>query len=309
MNNKAFILKIVVSLALVLFGVQDAMSQRPIRGKITDCEGKPLAGAVVRIEKDGRGTVSNVNGEYGITARNRRSVLTFSFPGHETKDIKVRRKKVIDVSLMAQRSVPGIMVRKPVIYLYPEVETDVSVVVDFDGKFLFTYPEYGKGWNVTASPDGTLTDKTDGRQYSYLFWDGDKVYAERERSYDAGYVVHRDSTVAFLQGILPQYGLRPHEYNEFIVYWVPFLKQHEWSFIHFRNGADYDVISKNTVTPQPRTEIRVFMDFRGVGGHFEVAPQKPAAPERQGFTLVEWGGREVNKPIRVKVVNAGFREI
>ena len=35
--------------------------------------------------------------------------------------------------------------RKPVIYLYPEKETEVSVNLDFSGKLTSTYPEYNGG--------------------------------------------------------------------------------------------------------------------------------------------------------------------
>ena len=46
---------------------------------------------------------------------------------------------------------------KPVIYLYPEVPTEVSVKLTIDGKLTCTYPAYDKGWdNFTAHPDGTL---------------------------------------------------------------------------------------------------------------------------------------------------------
>ena len=46
---------------------------------------------------------------------------------------------------------------KPVIYLYPEEETRVTVKLDYNGQLTCTYPAYEKGWTVTASPDGTLT--------------------------------------------------------------------------------------------------------------------------------------------------------
>ena len=48
---------------------------------------------------------------------------------------------------------------KPVIYLYPEAETDVTVTLDYDGELTCTYPAYADGWTVSARPDGTLTDK------------------------------------------------------------------------------------------------------------------------------------------------------
>ena len=45
---------------------------------------------------------------------------------------------------------------KPVIYLYPEQETTVSVSLDYAGTLTATYPAYEDGWRVTAEPDGTL---------------------------------------------------------------------------------------------------------------------------------------------------------
>ena len=48
---------------------------------------------------------------------------------------------------------------KPVIYLYPEQETDVRVTLDLaGGELTCAYPAYGDGWSVRAAPDGTLTD-------------------------------------------------------------------------------------------------------------------------------------------------------
>ena len=59
---------------------------------------------------------------------------------------------------------------KPVIYLYPEQETTVSVSLDYAGTLTATYPAYENGWTVTAEPDGTLYDEN-GDEYSYLFWE------------------------------------------------------------------------------------------------------------------------------------------
>ena len=77
---------------------------------------------------------------------------------------------------------------KPVIYLYPEQETTVSVSLDYAGTLIATYPAYENGWTVTAEPDGTLYDEN-GDEYSYLFWEGEnntdydsKGFASRERT-------------------------------------------------------------------------------------------------------------------------------
>ena len=55
---------------------------------------------------------------------------------------------------------------KPVIYLYPEEETAVTVALDYGGTLTCTYPAAQDGvWTVTASPDGTLRDE-EGQEYS-----------------------------------------------------------------------------------------------------------------------------------------------
>ena len=46
----------------------------------------------------------------------------------------------------------GVPAAKPVLYLYPEEETEVTVTLDFDGTLTSTYPDYGDGWTVTARP-------------------------------------------------------------------------------------------------------------------------------------------------------------
>lgn len=82
---------------------------------------------------------------------------------------------------------------KPVIYLYPEKETDVSVEFALDGRLTCTYPKYSDGWVVTAAPDGTLTDKN-GQTYNYLYWEGE-TYAKYDMS--KGFCVKGKDTAAF----------------------------------------------------------------------------------------------------------------
>ncbi len=48
-----------------------------------------------------------------------------------------------------------------------------------------------------------------------------------------------------------------------------------------------------TTTPEPDTLIRVFMAWEGVDEFCDMVPQELDAPERNGFTVVEWGGSEV----------------
>lgn len=175
---------------------------------------------------------------------------------------------------------------KPVIYLYPEEKTEVSVQLDYNGELTVTYPEYGKGWNVTALPDGTLYDK-DNNEYFYLFWEGKNNFS---LEIDEGFCVKGEDTAKFLREKLKLLGLNSREINDFIVFWLPFMQDNEYNLIKFQT-EEYTDNAKLLVTPAPDTEIRVFMTFTPSKSFVEIPEQQlTKAPERTGFTLVEWGG-------------------
>ncbi len=180
---------------------------------------------------------------------------------------------------------------KPVIYLYPEKTTDVSVKLDFDGKLTYTYPAYGGGWNVTAEPDGTLINKADGSTHYYLFWEG---VANFDWSHESGFVVKGSETEAFLLKTLAEMGLTPREYNDFITYWVPKMQNNKYNLISF-SGEEYAEGAKLTVSPAPESVLRVHMVWMALDEPIEIPAQSFEPFERTGFTLVEWGGTEVFK--------------
>lgn len=303
-------IKVILSfLILCLFSINPVMSQIEIKGVVTDCKGEPLLGAYLMEQKTKKTAVTNIDGFYQITVPDTNSVIKYSFIGFLPKTIKVGQKDTINVVLQEEDSVllsKPVLTAKPVIYLYPEKETNVSVKLNYSGKLLFTYPKYDDGWEVVAHLNGRLKNKTDNKEYSYLFWDGKKQYSADEVVYENGFIVSKDAVVEFLQETLPKFGLLPHEYNEFIVFWTPYLLQNDWNFVHFRTGKEYDVISTNNVNPMPETEIRVFMDFKKIDSPFDVEPQKIMKSQRKGFTLVEWGGSELQQPISVKSVGGKY---
>ena len=177
---------------------------------------------------------------------------------------------------------------KPVIYLYPETETRVTVKMDYSGKLTCTYPAYDNGWQVTAAPDGTLTDAA-GQTYNYLYWEGETATA-----YDLseGFCVAGADTAAFLEEALAKLGLTRKEANEFIVYWLPLMEQNPYNLISFQQEAYTDAAGL-AITPQPDTLLRVFMAWKGLDTAVEIHPQILNAPARKGFTVVEWGGTQV----------------
>ena len=176
---------------------------------------------------------------------------------------------------------------KPVIYLYPEAETDVTVRLDYAGDLTCTYPAYDGAWRVAAAPDGTLTDES-GQTYRYLYWEGvDNV----QYDFSEGFCVPGEETAAFLEDALAQLGLTRAEANEFIIYWLPQMEQNAYNLISFQSDA-YTDAAKLTITPQPDTLLRVFMAWKPLTSAVEISPQTLTAPERTGFTAVEWGGAE-----------------
>ena len=179
---------------------------------------------------------------------------------------------------------------KPVIYLYPEKRTDVSVKVNFrNGGFTCTYPEYRSGWNVTAYPDGKIINKADNDEYSYLYWEGE---GSMDYDFSSGFVVKREDTAEFLKEKLSYMGLTPKEYNEFIVYWLPIMQKNEYNLISFQTD-NYDESAKLEISPEPDSVLRVFMAFRKADCNSSVPQQKLNKFERKGFSVIEWGGTEV----------------
>lgn len=181
---------------------------------------------------------------------------------------------------------------KPVIYLYPEEETEINVKLDLDDEtsLTYSYPEYpgNDGWNVTAKPDSTIYDEN-SREYSYLFWE-----AKTQKQWDMseGFVVKGSDTVKFLQEKLEYLGLTPKEYNEFIVYWMPKMQDNNYNLISFQT-KDYEDMAKLTITPEPDSIQRVFMTFKPLDEYINVKEQKLEPFERHGFSVIEWGGAEL----------------
>ncbi len=189
------------------------------------------------------------------------------------------------ITLVEKQEEPNLdLPKKPVIYLYPEKECDVSVKLHFDGEITSSYPEYDDGWSVRAYPDGTLVSNS--LEYSYLFWEGkaNKPYIVTE-----GFCVRGSDTAAFLESALSKLGLSRREANEFIVYWLPLMEDNEYNVISFL-GEEYTDSARLEVTPAPDTVIRVFMAYRPSDTYVELPEQHLSSQNREGFTLVEWGG-------------------
>ena len=174
---------------------------------------------------------------------------------------------------------------KPVIYLYPKQETDVRVTLDLAGELTCACLLYTDGWSVRAAPDGTLTDES-GQTYRYLYWEGT---SDVDYDFSAGFCVAGGETAAFLEDALARLGLTRAEANEFIIYWLPQMQDNAYNLIAFQQDV-YTDSAKLAIDPAPETILRVFMAWQPSEQFVDLPAQELSAPERVGFTVVEWGG-------------------
>jgi hypothetical protein len=181
---------------------------------------------------------------------------------------------------------PQVECGKPVIYLYPEQTTTVSVTVEPQGGMTFSEPAYGEGWTVTAQPDGRLTDVT-GASWPYLFWEGrGGLYEQPEK----GWVIARTEVDAFLNDKLAALGLIANEIADFKEFWLPRMQDAPYYFVTFLGNRAMDELAPLSVNPSPDSVIRVLMDFSPLAEPKAVEPFSIRTPARTGFTVVEWGG-------------------
>ena len=183
-------------------------------------------------------------------------------------------------------------VAKPIIYLYPTQTTEVSVKVGNPQNFTHTYPKYEDGWQVVARPNGDLTDVKTGRSLYALYWEGEFKTPQPPLE---GFIVKSSDTIPFLEEKLAHLGLTEREANEMIIYWLPQLENNAYNFIRFQSLEEQNARMPLIIEPKPDTLIRVLMEFDDLDAPIQVTEQiLPPTPKRTGFTIVEWGGREID---------------
>jgi len=188
-----------------------------------------------------------------------------------------------------------ISVDKPVIYMYPEEDTEAYVSLNFEGDLTCTYPQYNSdfGWHVEAHPDGRITDLTGGRDHNYLYWEGRSNVPD---SFDRAICVRGEDTAAFLEEYLEAAGLTYGEIDDFITYWLPRMEGNAYNLISFPT-EEYEQMAELNVSPAPDTIIRVYMVFTPLDEEVQIEEghelPMPEGVVRTGYTVVEWGGSEV----------------
>lgn len=180
---------------------------------------------------------------------------------------------------------------KPIIYLYPKVETEIEVKLSKKDNITCSYPKYEDGWKVIAQPNGNLKYRENGRNLYALYYEAEidkKIKVEKE-----GFVIKGEDSAKFLEEKLEILGLNEKEAEEFIIYWLPKLERNKYNYIRFMEKEEIEEAMPLEIAPKPETTIRVLMTFKGLNKEIKVEEQQLTKVERKGYTAVEWGGSEI----------------
>ncbi|PHR32836.1 MAG: hypothetical protein COA38_05710 [Fluviicola sp.] len=216
--------------------------------------------------------------------------------------IEARHRDKYTIKLITA-SAPNVAL-KPVIYLYPQLTTDVRVQLDIHGEDAFLYPSYVDSWNFTAEPNGDLI--FDDETYNYLFWEATNRRVLSPKQTASGFFVESENVIEFLEEKLSTAGFNSKEQADFITFWGPRLAKNKLTFIHFEFNEACEKYADLDITPKPDNLYRMFMVWGAVSEVFEVREQEIKRFDRSGFSVLEWGGQESH--IRQSFVNKSTRE-
>ncbi|MBI2024734.1 MAG: hypothetical protein HYT03_01400 [Candidatus Harrisonbacteria bacterium] len=178
---------------------------------------------------------------------------------------------------------------EPIIYIYPEVKTEVAIEIEDSIKLIASDPPYKFAWHITAFPGSKLIDRSSGKKYDRLFWEGvtNLMFLP-----DRGWMIPKNEIEEFLLSTLPKYGLNAQETDDFIEAWLPFFHDSNYYLIGFFDTEETNRIAPLDIRPYPDTLIRVTMYSKPLNDPISIkSPILPKfVPKRNGFTIVEWGG-------------------
>ena len=175
---------------------------------------------------------------------------------------------------------------KPVLYLYPTENTNITVKFEHPEYLTTTYPKYNHGWSVNADTNGNLYDEN-GKYYYALYWE--EVYHNKP-SFKEGFYVEKDDAIEFLEEKLSIIGLNDRERNEFIMYWLPILESNKKSLVYFELTESKEKYNKLIINPTPDSLLRITMHVKKVNRKINAKEQELPTFNRVGFVAVEWGG-------------------
>ncbi|MCR4889261.1 MAG: hypothetical protein K5979_08820 [Ruminococcus sp.] len=71
------------------------------------------------------------------------------------------------------------------------------------------------------------------------------------------------------------------------------MEHNAYNLISFQGDA-YTNSAKLNITPSPDSECRIFMAYVPLDDAVDIEPQQLETFERKEFSVIEWGGAEIN---------------
>ena len=185
---------------------------------------------------------------------------------------------------------------KPAVYLYPQRKQMVNVKVFPRGELSYTDPPYNpsKGWTVEAYPEGNLYQVLGSKYYAeipsgYLYYES-KILDSEIKKPSKGWSVRKEDMEGLFNRVLPELGLNEKEKEDFMDYWLNKLPESPYYFVGLMDKDQRDYLEPLSVTPEPETSIRFSLYFEPLNQPIIVPEPEVETPNREGFTLVDWGG-------------------
>lgn len=213
----------------------------------------------------------------------------------DSLEIKNQFHSVYDVQMSYNFGNMQIEVDKPVIYLYPEKEMDVEVKVNVKGTDAFFYPKYVDSWNFSATPNGDLSFGEN--TYNYLFWEATQQRMMTTVERHTGFLVSQAEVVSFLEEKLTLAGLNSKEQADFITFWGPRLAANKLNFVRFEFNETCNRYAELNIEPQPDEVYRIYMTWMPLEAEIHIEEQEIERFSREGFSVLEWGGMEIQDAV------------
>lgn len=185
---------------------------------------------------------------------------------------------------------PVQVVRKPVIYLYPERRQEITVDVELaqGAAFSAVYPAMGEhGWSVFANPSGEILDPRTSRRHRYLFWEGSGASFVLTPS--RAHLVARGEGAAFLERLCEAYALTDEACGDLVTYWLPEIERSPYARVELLDEP-YEAYASLRVDPEPETLIRLFLLVQPLQSRLPAGNPPLPRLRREGYTVIEWGG-------------------
>lgn len=262
--------------------------------------GLPAQGNIsVTIDNCTMSLPADANGKVHVAASTGKHLIYFSTYHYEeikTDTIAMADQEKIELTVNFDKDDEPRPMKKPVIYVYAQDETNMKISLDLHGyPLLFAYPEYTSEWNFVAKPGGEI--EMDGKLFNYIFWEGgncNNVFKNVNKK--EGYCVSQDNLLVFMESSLDKMGFNSKEKQDFITFWYPQMKDNPFNYIHFMFNDECNVFANLACNPQPANVYRMSMLWTNVdAAMYNIQAQVFPVINRNGLTLIEWGGGNIKE--------------